>query len=139
GWVEIAKDVTFDEFNGSQEQFDPSFLENEKSPCNMINKLAIGEVKPQERKEQEEEDGTRWTSAIPAHSPEVPEKWPKVPDNWLEVPDIPEKFIKSKLKIKYFKMLLQLLFMESMMLEMKTMKINCMKKKTNNQFKDNNS
>src|SRR6266498_135226 len=57
GWVEIAKDVTFDEFNGSQEQFDPSFVENEESPCNAIKKLAIGEVKPQERKEQEEEDG----------------------------------------------------------------------------------
>ena len=46
GWVEIAKDVTFDEFNGLQEQFDPSFVENEESPCNAIKKLAIGEVKP---------------------------------------------------------------------------------------------
>ncbi len=132
GWVEIAKDVTFDEFNGSQEQFDPSFVEKEELPCETIKKLALGEVKSQERKEHEEEGGTRWTCAIPAQSPEVPEKVP-------EVPDIPEKFAKSKLKIKYFKMLLQFLSMESMMIKMKTMKINCMRKKTNNQFKDNDS
>src|SRR5438105_5451684 len=56
-----------------------------------------------------------------------------------EVPDIPEKFAKSKLKIKYFKMLLQFLSMESMMIKMKTMKINCVRKKTSNQFKDNDS
>src|SRR5207237_7796602 len=78
GCVEIAKDVTFDESNGSQEQIDPSFIENEESTCEAIKKLAIGEVKPQERKEQEEEDGTRWQSAIPTHSPEVSEKWPEV-------------------------------------------------------------
>src|SRR5438105_10883245 len=80
GCVEIARIVTFDESNGSQEHFNPSFVENEESPCDAIKKLAIGEVKPQERKEQEEEDGTRWLSAIPAHSPEVPEKCPEVPD-----------------------------------------------------------
>ena len=57
GWVEIAKDVTFDEFNGSQEQFDPSFVEKEELPCEAIKKLALGEVKPQERKEHEEEGG----------------------------------------------------------------------------------
>ena len=53
--VQIVRDVTFDESNGSQEQIDPSFVENEDSPCDAIKKLAIGEVKPQERKEQEEE------------------------------------------------------------------------------------
>ena len=46
----------------------------------MIKKLAIGEVKPQERKEQEEQDGRRWPSAIPEYSPEVPEKWLEVPN-----------------------------------------------------------
>src|SRR5438105_7186001 len=80
GCIEIAKDVTFDESNGSQEQIDPSFVEKEELPYEVIKKLAIGEMKPQERKEQEEEDGTKWPSVIPAHSPEVPEKWPKVPD-----------------------------------------------------------
>src|SRR5438128_2276186 len=111
GCVEIAKDVTFDESNGSQEQIDPSFVENEELPCEAIKKLALGEVKPQERKEHEEEGGTRWICAIPAQSPEVPNIWP-------EVPDIPEVFAKSKLKINYFKMLLQLLSMESMMIKM---------------------
>src|SRR5438105_10338203 len=80
GCVEIAKDVTFDESNGSQEQINPSFVEKEESPYEAIKKLAIGEVKPQERKEQEEDDGTRWPNAIPAHSPKVLEKWPEVPD-----------------------------------------------------------
>ena len=47
---------------------------------------------PQERKEQEDEDGTKWPSAIPAHSPEVPEKWPEVPEKWPEVPDMSGSF-----------------------------------------------
>ena len=80
GCVEIAKDVTFDESNGSQEQIDPSFVENEKSPCDAIKKLSIGEAKHQERKEQEEEDGTRWPNANPVGSPEVPEISPEVPN-----------------------------------------------------------
>ena len=33
GGVEIAKDVTFDESNGSQEQIDPTFVEKEALPC----------------------------------------------------------------------------------------------------------
>ena len=78
GCVEIAKDVTFDESNGSQEKIDPSFIEKEELPCEAIKKLALGEVKPQERKEHEEEGGTRWTCAIPAQSPEVPEKVPDI-------------------------------------------------------------
>src|SRR5438128_1312844 len=80
GCVEITKDVTFDESNGSQEQIDPSFVEKEELPCEAIKKLAIGEVKPQEWKEHEEEDGTRRTCETSAQSPEVPEKCPKVPD-----------------------------------------------------------
>src|SRR6266508_1480192 len=131
GRVEIAKDVTFDESNGSQEQIDPSFVEKEDLPCEAIKKLALGEVKPQERKEHEEEGGTRWTCAIPEQSPEVPEKVP-------EVPDIPDVFAKSKLKINYFKKLLQLLSTGSMAIKMKASKINCMKNKTKNQSKDNN-
>src|SRR6266508_5085686 len=71
--LKFVKDVTFDESNGSQEQIDPSFVEKEDLPCEAIKKLALGEVKPQERKEHEEEGGTRWTCAIPAQSPEVSE------------------------------------------------------------------
>ena len=73
--------MTFDQSNGSQEQFDPSFVEKEELPCEMIKKLALGEVKSQERKEHEEEGGTRWTCAIPAQSPKVPEKCSEVPQN----------------------------------------------------------
>ena len=45
-------------------------------------------MKSQERKEHEEEGGTRWTCAIPAQSPEVPEKSPEVPEKVPEVPDM---------------------------------------------------
>src|SRR5438132_10167244 len=106
GCVEIAKDVIFDESNGSQKQIDPSFVEKEELPCDAIKKLAIGEVKPQEWKENEEKGGTRWTSAIPAQSPEVPEKYPEVPEKSSKVPDIPDFFAKNKFKIIYFKMLI---------------------------------
>src|SRR6266540_1806259 len=55
-----------------------------------------------------------------------------------ELPDILDVFAKSKLKINYFKKLLQLLSTGSMTIKMKASKINCMKKKTKNQSKDNN-
>ena len=48
GCVEIARDVTFDESNGSQvEQVDPNVLGNEEPPCEAIKRMAIGEVRPQ--------------------------------------------------------------------------------------------
>src|SRR5438128_1564512 len=124
GCVEIAKDVTFDESNGSQEQIDPSLAENEELPCEAINKLALGEVKPQERKEHEEGDGTRWPNTFPAQSSEVPEKTLEVPDKWPEVLDISEVDAKSKRKIDYFKMLLRFLSMGSIMIKKKVTKIN---------------
>src|SRR5438128_2874998 len=80
GCVEIAKDVTFDESNGSQEQIDSSLAEKEELPCEAIKKLALGELKPQERKEPEEDDRTRWPNIFLVQSPEVPEKTPEVLD-----------------------------------------------------------
>src|SRR5438128_4859277 len=124
GCVEIAKDVTFDESNGSQEQIDPSLAEKEELPCEAIKKLALGEVKPQERKEPKEDDETSWPNTFPAQSPEVPEKTLEVPDNWPEVPDISEVDAKSKHKIDYFKMLLQFLSMGSITIKKKVTKIN---------------
>src|SRR5438105_15241924 len=62
----------------------------------------------------------------------------EVSDIWPEVPDIPDFFAKSKLKINYFKTLLMILSTGSMMIKMKALKINCMKKKAKNQSKDNN-
>ena len=82
GCVEIVRDVTFDESNGSQEQNDPSVVGNEEPPCDAIKNLAIGEVKPQERKDQEEEDGTKWFRSVQAKSAEsakVSQKWSEVP------------------------------------------------------------
>src|SRR6266511_4371133 len=55
---------------------------------------------------------------------------PEVLDNCSEVLNIPENFLKSKLKIKFFEMLLQFHSRELAMIKMKTMKVNCMKKKT---------
>ncbi|WVZ89135.1 hypothetical protein U9M48_035581 [Paspalum notatum var. saurae] len=61
GCVEIARDVTFDETNGSQkEQVDSHVLGDEEPPCEAIKKLTLGEVKPQANQVQdngENEDG----------------------------------------------------------------------------------
>ena len=49
GIVEIARDVTFDETNGSQvEQVDPHVLGQEEDPSIAIQRMAIGEVRPKE-------------------------------------------------------------------------------------------
>src|SRR5438132_13398861 len=55
-----------------------------------------------------------------------------------EVPDISEKFAKSKLKIKYFKTLLQFLSRELMVIKIKTLEFNPMKKKMKLQYNDKN-
>jgi hypothetical protein len=49
GLVEIAIDVTFDESNGSQGHVSSDVAGNERPPCEAIKKLAIGEVKPLEK------------------------------------------------------------------------------------------
>jgi hypothetical protein len=51
--VEIAIDVTFDESNGSQEHVSNDIAGNEEPPCEAIKKLAIGEVRPQEKNDEE--------------------------------------------------------------------------------------
>ncbi len=57
GLVEIAIDVTFDESNGSQGHVSNDIAGNEEPPCEAIKKLAIGEVRPQEK---DDEEGTLW-------------------------------------------------------------------------------
>src|SRR6187455_2835609 len=57
GLVEIAIDVTFDESNGSQGHVSNDTAGNEELPCEAIKKLAIGEVRPQEK---DDEEGTFW-------------------------------------------------------------------------------
>jgi hypothetical protein len=47
--VEIAVDMTFDESNSSQvEQVDSSVVGKEDPPCEEIEQLAIGNIRPQE-------------------------------------------------------------------------------------------
>jgi hypothetical protein len=53
GLVEIAIDVTFDESNGSQGHVSNDIAGNEEPPCEAIKKLAIGEVRPQEKNDEE--------------------------------------------------------------------------------------
>jgi hypothetical protein len=55
--VEIAIDVTFDESNGSQGHISSDIAGNEKSPYDAIKKLAIGEVRP---KEKDDDEGRIW-------------------------------------------------------------------------------
>ena len=56
GRVEIAVDVIFDEFNGSQvEQVDSSVVGKEDPPCEAIKQLAIGDIRPQEEEVTEVE------------------------------------------------------------------------------------
>jgi hypothetical protein len=57
GLVEITIDVTFDESNGSQGHVSNDIAGNEEPPCEAIKKLAIGEVRPQEKNDEE---GTFW-------------------------------------------------------------------------------
>jgi hypothetical protein len=57
GLVEIAIDVTFDESNGSQGHVSNDSAGSEEPPCEAIKKLAIGEVRPQEKNDEE---GTFW-------------------------------------------------------------------------------
>jgi transposase InsO family protein len=57
GLVEITIDVTFDESNGLQGHVSNDIAGNEEPPCEAIKKLAIGEVRPQEKNDEE---GTFW-------------------------------------------------------------------------------
>jgi hypothetical protein len=51
--VEIAVDVTFDESNGLQGRISSDIAGNENLPCEAIKKLAVGEVRPQEKDDDE--------------------------------------------------------------------------------------
>jgi hypothetical protein len=55
--VEIAVDMTFDESNDSQGHISSDIARNENSPCEAIKKLAIGEVRPQEK---DDDEGRIW-------------------------------------------------------------------------------
>jgi hypothetical protein len=57
GLVEIAVDVNFDESNGSQGHISSDIVGNEIPPCEAIKKLTIGEMKPQEK---DDDEGRIW-------------------------------------------------------------------------------
>src|SRR6185437_2351876 len=56
GCVEIACDVTFDESNGSQGEQVDDIIGLEEPSSKAIKKLAIGEIKSQEQKDQDEDE-----------------------------------------------------------------------------------
>jgi hypothetical protein len=56
GLIEITVDVTFDEIDGSQkEQVNVEIVGNEEAPHKAIKKLAIGEIKPIEVQDEDED------------------------------------------------------------------------------------
>jgi hypothetical protein len=54
GLVKIAVDVTFDETSGLQGNISSEVAGNERPPCEVIKKLAIGEVRPLEKDDDDE-------------------------------------------------------------------------------------
>jgi hypothetical protein len=83
-------DLTFDESNGSQvEQVDLNVVGNEKPSCEAIKQLAIGDVRPIEVQEEDEEqlqastplEGPKVTGSTKEQTPDSP----KVPRNSPEV------------------------------------------------------
>jgi hypothetical protein len=88
GRIEVTVDLTFDESNGSQvEQVDLNIVGNEKPSCEAIKQLAIGNVRPAEAQEEDEE---QLQASTPLKEPKVTgsteEQTPKVPRNSPEVP-----------------------------------------------------
>jgi hypothetical protein len=67
--IEVTIDLTFDESNGSQvEQVDLNIAGNEKPSCEAIKQLAIGDVRPVE---EQEEDENQIQVSTPLEGPEV--------------------------------------------------------------------
>jgi hypothetical protein len=82
--------LTFDESNGSQvEQVDLNVVGNEKPYCEAIKQLDIGDVRPFEAQEEDEEqlqastplEGPKVTGSAREQTPEVPRNSPEVSGN----------------------------------------------------------
>jgi hypothetical protein len=87
--IEVTVDLTFDESNGSQvEQVDLNGVGNEKPSCEAIKQLAIGDVRPVEAQEEDEE---QLKASTPLEGPKVTgfaeEQPQEVSRNSLEVPE----------------------------------------------------
>jgi hypothetical protein len=56
GCVEITCDIVFDETNGSQkEQVDLDLINDEEAPCDALQRMVIGDVRPQHPRDQPQE------------------------------------------------------------------------------------
>jgi hypothetical protein len=95
--IAITVDLTFDESNGSQvEQVYLNVVGNEKPSCEAIKQLAIGDIRPVEAQEEDEEQlqdltplkGPKVTSSAEEQTPEVPGNvaGTQPPGKTLEVP-----------------------------------------------------
>jgi hypothetical protein len=82
--------LTFDESNGSLvEQVDLNVVGNEKISCEAIKQLAIGDVRPVEAQEEDEEllqastplEAPKVTGSVEEQTLEVPRNSPEVPGN----------------------------------------------------------
>ena len=83
GCVEIACDVTFDKSNGSQGEQVDNVVGMEESSSQAIKKLAIGEIKPQEQVDNDDDDVLMFKGHLPLHplqNPETPDMKPETPD-----------------------------------------------------------
>jgi hypothetical protein len=59
GCVKITCDTVFDETNGSQvEQYDLDIVDDEKAPCEALQRMAIEDVRPQDPSESQASNDT---------------------------------------------------------------------------------
>jgi hypothetical protein len=88
--IEVTVDLSFDESNGSQvEEVDLNVVGNEKPSCEAIKQLAIGDVRPVEAQEEDEEqhqastplEGPKVTGSAEEQTPEVLRNSPEVSGN----------------------------------------------------------
>jgi hypothetical protein len=63
GCVETTCDAVFDETNGSQkEQLDPDIVDDEEAPCDALQRMAIGNVRPHDPNDQPQEQSPNDTT-----------------------------------------------------------------------------
>jgi hypothetical protein len=65
GCVETTCDVVFDETNGSQkEQVNLDLVDDEEAPCDALQRMAIGDVRPQDPNDQPQEQSPNDTTPL---------------------------------------------------------------------------
>jgi hypothetical protein len=75
GLVEVSSDVVFDETNGSlREQVDLDDVDEDDVPMDAIRTMAIGDVRPQEHKEQDQPSSSTIVHAPTQDDEQVPQE-----------------------------------------------------------------